>query len=108
MDLVVKTPFGLGGRIGGKYGTGEVRVANGEAAYQGFKMLFHGVEEGYLTCVKGHVSGWEAMRMGKKVKASEDWKKIEDGVMREIVRSKWEQSERVRQAIGESGERKLD
>ena len=82
-------------------------MASGEAAYQGFEMLFHGEEEGYLTCVKGHVSGWEVMRMGKKVKASNEWKKVEDGVMREIVRSKWEQSERVRQAIGESGERRI-
>ena len=46
------------------------------------------------------------MRMGKTVKASNEWKKVEDGVMRKIVQSKWKQSERVRQAVGESGEKK--
>ena len=42
---------------------------------------------------------------GQNVRVSSEWKKVENGVMREIVRRKWEQSEMARQTLKERGEK---
>ena len=72
-----------------------VTFSSAEHAFQAAKCVNREDVEKILRCKTGK----EAKRVGRKVKLREDWEKIKDGVMYEVIKAKFTQNKHLAEKL---------